>query len=388
MKSSLPLPNKIRVLFVVTAYTTGGAERCLSSLIKALDRTKYEPILLALTNGRRDLLRFLKDIDDLNILDPPMRGKGDIFGIKRLVDGVRELKPHIVYAHLFHPIVLARMFLRGCVPILLSSYHNVNIGAFWRAVLFKMSAGRDDGITVPARAVDDYLVVKLNASSDRVYLLANGIEDFVASGTLRRADIGLPENGTVITMVGRLHPVKAHHLGIRAFAEIAPRFPDLRLVVVGDGVERANLERLANELGVSSRIHLLGFRDDIPDILTLSDIFLLPSRSEALPVSVIEAMRAGLPVIASRVGALPELVEDGESGILTEAGDVIGLSKALQRLLDDPTFGKRLGARGRTIFEAEYTADKMVSRTEQLFESLIERKLGIVFEGGAWRSRG
>ena len=158
----------------------------------------------------------------------------------------------------------------------------------------------------------------------------------------RRA-LGVPDGGALCVAVGNLYPVKDHATLLRAQAEL----PDARVAIAGRGDEEAPLRRLAGELGLADRLHLLGLRDDVDTVLAAGDVFVQPSRSEGLPLAVLEAMAAGLPVVATRVGGVAEAVAEGETGYLVPSGDPPALAAALRKVLAAPDRGAALGARGR-----------------------------------------
>jgi glycosyltransferase involved in cell wall biosynthesis len=162
---------------------------------------------------------------------------------------------------------------------------------------------------------------------------------------------------------------------IRAVAEVRQTQPQVRLVFVGDGPLRVNLEALVFELGLSDRVHFTGQRADVARLLGAFDIFVLPSLREALPIAVIEAMAVRLPVVAGRIGGIPEVVEDGTTGCLVPPGDGAALAAVLERLVADPALVARLGAAGQARVQSQFTVEQMVRRVEHLYDELTRRKL-------------
>jgi glycosyltransferase involved in cell wall biosynthesis len=183
-------------------------------------------------------------------------------------------------------------------------------------------------------------------------------------------------------MVGNLWPVKDHRTLVEAAGLLKDRFPRLRFACAGDGVERAWLESRIRQLGLTSRVLLLGHRTDIPSLLARSDAFVLCSTAEGLSNAIIEAMAARLPVVATAVGGNPELLEP-DRGLLVPPRDPAALASALARLLSDPGAAKEMGRRGRTFVEAELT----LSRMQQAHEELYLRALGEAPQPSAERPR-
>ena len=172
-----------------------------------------------------------------------------------------------------------------------------------------------------------------------------------------------------ITMVACLREEKRIDVLVRAMPQILARYPDATLDLAGEGRCRGELTALVNELGVADRVRFLGHRDDVPTVLEAADIFVLPSRSEAFPNSVMEAMAAGVPVVASNVGGIPELVRDGYNGRLVPPGNADALANAVLGLLDHPERVEQFGRNGRGIVEQTYSFDRMVDQFETLYET-------------------
>jgi len=186
-----------------------------------------------------------------------------------------------------------------------------------------------------------------------------------------REAAGLPAEGALLLCVGNLYPVKDHATLVRGL----PRLPaDARVAIAGRGEEEARLRALATELGVADRLHLLGLRDDVDRLLTAADVFVQPSRHEGLPLAVLEAMGHGLPVVASRVGGLPEAVEDGVSGLLVPPGDPEALARALAGLLAAPERVDALADAARTRAEAEFSVAAMTDRYRALYHGLTQAR--------------
>jgi glycosyltransferase involved in cell wall biosynthesis len=182
-----------------------------------------------------------------------------------------------------------------------------------------------------------------------------------------RARLGLPDRPS-IGILGTLRNWKGHTYLFEAFASLRSRHPQWQLVVIGDGPQRHNLERLATELGLGDRLLMPGNRDDVPDWLRALDIMTLPSYGdEGVPQSVMQGMACGLPVVSTPVGAIAEAVDDGETGVLVPPRDAPALAAALERLMDDASLRARFGARGVEKARARFGVDLMVDRMEEIF---------------------
>jgi glycosyltransferase involved in cell wall biosynthesis len=226
--------------------------------------------------------------------------------------------------------------------------------ARWCSRIVAVSAyERDDGLRHGVGVPAQYRVIH------------NGVE-------LRRfAAPPRPVPGRVL-MVGRFAPPKRPDLAIRAFARVAGAGEGRELWLAGDGPQRGALQRLAGELGLDGRVRFLGTRDDIPELLQEASCLVLPSDYEACPVTALEGSAAGVPVVASRVAGVPEVVSDGATGLLAEPGSVESLASCLAVLLDDAEAARRLGEEGRRAAERQFSRERMVEQVVGLYRELLD----------------
>lgn len=216
---------------------------------------------------------------------------------------------------------------------------------------------------------------------DDVRVIANGIDTSPFDGADRcscRADLrgrlGLPEDAVIAVAVARLFPVKNHDLMLRAFRDAAECGTAARLLLVGDGPERGRLTRLCRQMGMEAVVHFLGERPDVPDILSSADLFFLTSRSEGRSIAIMEAMAAGLPVLATRVGDNEVLVEDGNTGFLVTSQDQEALADRMKRLLADARARRRMGRLGRERVEKRFSRRRMWAEYKQVYEQARGRR--------------
>ena len=199
--------------------------------------------------------------------------------------------------------------------------------------------------------------------ASRIRIVSNGVslDRFTAARSARPIR-------TLLT-IANLRQEKAHEILFDAFARLAPSHPDLRLRVAGDGPRASELRARAASLGIADRVALLGHREDVAALLDEADVFVLPSRSEAFPNSVVEAMAAGLPVVAAAVGGLLELVDPGRTGVLVPVDDATAMADALESLITNPSRARAMGSAGRETIAQRYSFDRMVRAFEDLFLS-------------------
>ncbi|GAB5098535.1 hypothetical protein YK56LOC_42520 [Caballeronia sp. HLA56] len=227
-------------------------------------------------------------------------------------------------------------------------------------------------------AVSHYVrqhLISAGVPNTRVHTIYDGIHKWHSkSHSTLRTELGIEANATVACMVAMMRDEKGHEDLIEAVRPLAKPHMLLHVVLAGDGPEFARIKNLVHRLGLETRIHMLGFRKDVPNILNGSDMFVLPTHREALGQAFIEAMAAGVPVIGTRVGGVPELIQDGVNGLLVPPRDPSALREAIGRMANDAGLRVRLGEEGRRITERGFTVSDMAYETSLYYRSsLYER---------------
>jgi len=189
-----------------------------------------------------------------------------------------------------------------------------------------------------------------------------------------RRGLGINSGAHVIGTVGRLTPVKGLSYLLMAAKTLLDRGIELIVLIVGDGVIRVDLEKQARDMGISANVVFLGHREDTDQLLRAMDIFVLPSMNEGVPMALLEAMAVSRPVVASRVGGIPEVIKDGVEGLLVEPKDVEGLAESCLRLIQSPDMARKIGEAARTRVEREFSATGMAEQVGSLYHELIESK--------------
>jgi glycosyltransferase involved in cell wall biosynthesis len=212
-------------------------------------------------------------------------------------------------------------------------------------------------------------------SPERTIFIPNGIPASPPpSGRDLRGELGIARDAPLIGAVGVLRAQKAHGVLLRAAAALAGAHPSLTVLIAGEGPERAALETLARELGIDARVCLPGYREDVGDILQALDVAVSSSDYEGSPLAVMEYMDAALPIVATAVGGVPDLIEHGVHGLLVPPGDSAALAGAIGELLGDPRRARALGERARERRREEFDIETLVRRLEALYEELLEEK--------------
>jgi glycosyltransferase involved in cell wall biosynthesis len=268
----------------------------------------------------------------------------------------------VVHTHNPIPLIYAAIPARlsGARPI--HSKHGPHPDARQRIMMRRAGAAATHAFVAVSQSVADYALSIHEVRRHKVHVITNGTDTdrFVKNAEVRaatRAALGIPPDAFVVGTVGRMAPVKNHPLLVRAAAPLLDA--RTRLLIVGSGAEAERTRALAAELGVASFAHFPGETKDVAKYLTAFDVFALSSDSEGLPLCLTEAMSAALPLVCTAVGGVPALVDEGETGLLSPAQDEAALRASIARLRDDEGLRTRMGARGREVALARYSADRM-----------------------------
>jgi len=285
-----------------------------------------------------------------------------------------------IHAHQYAPFFYAatsRLLAWRDIPIVFTEHGRdyPDFRRIKRVLANRWLLGRRDRVIGVGECVGRALSDFEGIHPERVEVVYNGIdvEAYGQSGGERlevRRSLGLADDEPAIIQVARLNALKDHPTAIRAMAQLIARFPRCRFLVVGDGEERAKVESLITELGLARHVTLLGTRRDIPRLLAAADVFLLSSISEGIPLTLIEAMAAGLPCVSTAVGGVPEVIVDGQTGLLVEAGVPADMAAKLQRLVEDADLRAALGAAGRARSRTHFSDIRMHAAYQNLYRQL------------------
>jgi len=312
----------------------------------------------------------------------------DAIALFRLAAFMRRGRFDLVHTHSSKAGILGRIAARMAgVPIVVHTAHGwgftpaqsppVHALYVW---LERYCAGLCQTLIVVSTSNREEGLRRGIARPEQYRLIRSGIEietyrDATRPRDAVRAELGVPPSAFVITSVGRLGPQKAPLDLLQAFAPVARERTEARLVLVGDGPQRADVEAATKRLGLERQVHLVGLRRDVPDLLHASDVFALASRWEGLPRVFPQAMAAGLPIVATRVDGATDAVVPGESGWLVEPGDTQTLGARLAELARDPAQARRMGECGRARVE-EFSARRMVDQLAALYDELATERFG------------
>ena len=240
-----------------------------------------------------------------------------------------------------------------------------------RRIALRVAATLSNSVVAVSHILARHLQRDLWLSADRTVTIPNGVREMPVAASSLREELRLTADDQLVVAVGNLYPVKGHTYLLEAFALLAARFPRLHVAIAGRGELSDPLLAEARRLQVTQRFHLLGLRSDIGNVLAASDVFVLPSLSEGVPLALLEAMLAGKPIVATAVGEVPTVLEGGHAGVVVRPGDAAVLADALASLLSDPAEARRLGAAAAARASQAYTLSSMLDRYAALYEKAL-----------------
>ncbi|MHC5210222.1 MAG: glycosyltransferase [Planctomycetota bacterium] len=370
--------RELRLLHVITTLGVGGAEKHLLLLARGLAERGHA-VRIAWLKGQGELAPAFAQA---GLATERLGGAADAGGEVRpwaakraLARLVREWRPDLVHTHLLKADALGALAVRG-VPLVSSKHNDERALLRWPVSVVHGVLARRVARTI---ALSDHVAAFTarhgRVPAGRITRIYYGIDPAAwrpgRSREAVRAELGLADEAPVLICVGRLAPQKDHTTLLRAMTRVSP---DGQLLVVGGdpfGDGEARLAAQVDELGLGGRVHLLGIRHDVPDLLAASDLFVLPSLWEGLGLVFLEAMAAGLPVVATRVSAVPEVVEHGVTGWLVPPADPEALAAAVGAALRDPRAREAAGRAGRERLAARFGLPRMIDETLAVYDGVL-----------------
>jgi glycosyltransferase involved in cell wall biosynthesis len=346
--------GRTRVLFVINDLARAGAETQLVALALALPAARYD-VRVVLLKRRNDFAEALASAG-IPVVALDRKGPVDVSAVLRLAREVRRFRPHVLHSYLFPANLLAALVGRLArvprVVVSQRSSYEATLRSPWRG-LARLGHRLADRVIVNSRAA---LAEEIAAGCPPSLLVHVPNAAPPAGPEGPGASDGVPSPGFVLSL-GQLDSRKGHRVMIAAWPAVRRAHPEARLLLVGDGPCRRDLEAQARALGVEASVTFAGFRTPAHPFVAASRLLVQPSLTEGMPNAVLEAMAAGRPVVASRTGGVPELVVPEETGLLVAPGDPDALAAAIVRVLSDPDAAARMGAAGaaraRTLFSIE-----------------------------------
>lgn len=375
--------QRARIVLLIDSLGMGGAERLLVTYLQHFDTARFEPRVCAL--HVRDGNPIANDIRKMGIpVDlVPLRHLREVSGLPRLVQYLRRQRADLLHTQLEFADTVGNVAARiAGIPTVSTQHTFENPGrgsrAFWRHRLMWWSLRHYcDRIVAVSEAGRRHHIRLGRLAPDKVVTIHGGIDlspfrdGAEAERRAGREALGVPADAPLLITVAVLRREKGIQHMIEALPQVLQAVPEARYLVVGDGEHRAALEELAGRLGVADRVIFTGLRKDIPDLLAVSDLFVLPTLGDVLPTVLSEAMAARKPIVASRVGGVPEMVEEGRNGLLVEPGDPGQLAAACLRLLRDRPAAQEMGRAGWEIAAERFNVRRQVQRLGDLYQELL-----------------
>ncbi|MCB1852733.1 MAG: glycosyltransferase [Gammaproteobacteria bacterium] len=376
----MPSTAKIHVLHLLPRLNQDGTTHMVATLLKGLDRKNYRVTLCGLSPGNADLAPLYDYADEIVVLG--MRHFFDFSALVPLYRLLKRLQVDIVHTHRIRPDILGRIAgTLAQVPVNISTQHYVDEwserGAFVYHIvrtLFRATMGFCQSVACNSAAEQEVLLQKIGESyRSRCCVIHNGLDidrfnrpSQAGLAALREA-LTLPPGSRVITSVAFLTERKGHRYLLEAIAQLLPAFPDIQLLLVGDGPEKATLIGQTESLGIAHHTRFLGNRDDVPELLALSELSVLPSLWEPFGLAALEAMAVETPVVVTDVGGLPEFVTHGKEGFLVPPADARALAESMGRMLSDTAATRSMGQAARTLVTQQFSARHVAQAYEQLY---------------------
>ena len=388
--------DKLKVMHIILNLERAGAQEVVRTLSEYLVADSCEPVVCTFGDGpvRGDLESLGIAVE---VLGPRRYGIlafpwfiADIAHIQRkLVELVHKHGVEIVQTHLLRMLDFLVLTLRDGrgLPIVLWTIHNVNflpMGQGWLLgakrlvfrLLYRLTANKVGAFIAISDEVEESMIRQIGPIQDRIVTIPNGVDvrrygkPCIEKGALCQ-QLGLEHDSRLIVTVGRLTEQKGHCHLINAAATVISRYSEAHFLFIGDGELKGALQARVEELGVSQHIHFLGIRNDVPDVLAVVDLFVLPSLWEGLSIALLEAMASGNPVVATGVSGTTQVMIPGETGLIVPPGDSQALAEAIMQLLSDPARAKAMGLAAKRHVEANHSAQKQADEHMALYRRLV-----------------
>lgn len=359
--------RKTRVLLLTDEMEVGGTQRQIVHIARHLDRERFEPSVLFFRNPSF----FVGELEraGVRVIQVEKHGRLDLGFVWRLVQTLRRERYDVMQCFAFSGelwgAVARRLLPRARRPALISSVRGVYewySAVHWR--IKRWVSGQSERVIANSRMGAEYACERMGLPAGAIRVSYNGVQSVQGTPGLR-TELEVPADGLLVLFVGRLVVHKDVPTLLKAAAALHARLPGLRVALAGDGPLRDSLARDVEALGLQGVVHLLGQRDDVPDLIESADAIVLPSLREGLSNVILEGMMGGKPVVASRAGGNVELIEHDRSGLLFDVGDVQALAAALERLARDTALRARLGEGARQRALTEFSIPSMVQAYEK-----------------------
>ncbi|MEW6172788.1 MAG: glycosyltransferase [Bacillota bacterium] len=368
--------RRIKVLHVIGGGEFGGAERHILTLFNSIN--PGDAVLEAVSLFKAPFAPLAEEAG-MRVAVLPMGNKLNFGVIFRLRSLLKNNKYDIVHTHGVRANLLGRLAALGTGLPVVTTVHSLLLKDYphpLSRMLNFLSERLTRGLTARYIAVSNYLAAALieeGVPREKISVVHNGMDREVSDGATAALyeRLGLPEGTPLVATVGRLHRVKGHQYFIEAAALVLDRHPEARFLIMGSGPEKVFLEGLVGRLGLEGRVLFTGFVKDVEQYYHLFKVLVLSSLSEGLPLTVLEALASGTAVVATRVGGLPEVVQDGKTGLLVPPADAAALAAAINRVLENPVEAREMAALGKDFVAQNFSASRMAAGTLEVYQKVL-----------------
>jgi len=367
--------NGISVALFTDASYTGGAERYLQLLARGIERHGFRPMLITAGSGSLDRLKGEMRRGGFDVFETHLDLAGNPSSVCSTLRLFRYLGPSILHINLPGPFdatysLVAPIARLAGIKHIVTTEHLPMVPSFAKARLLKGFSRRFVGRTITVSKDNiDHLVRNHGVPEDRIRVVYNGIPDSRGVEAVDiRGELAVPKEAFLVAVVSSLERRKGQETMFGAMRRLPGR---AHLLIVGEGPDEADYRETVFRSGLGGRVHFLGYRDDVPGILRGIDLLAVPSTLEATPYVILEAMAAGLPVVASGIYGIPELVQAEETGLLVEPEDELMLAEAVGRIIEHGELAARLGKSARERYEALFTLERSARETAEVYRELL-----------------
>lgn len=370
--------KKINVMQIVYSLDVGGRENVVVNLANRLNPDIFNSFVCCLKSGGA-FTAMIKE--SVRLFETDKSGIALLF---YLVSLLKKEKIAVVHTHNWGTLCEGGLSAKlAGVPVIIHQEHGTlvkMINVKKRRILLQKYFFRfiDDHIIAVSDELREAMSASIGIDKEKIKRILNGVEincfDIKTRKDEKKKELFINDNDSIIGTVGRLAPIKDQKTLIYAFAKVIKHIPNVKLVIVGDGESRIELEDIASSLQLNESVRFLGMRFDIPELLAIMDLFVLPSLHEGISITLLEAMASRLPVIATNVGGNPEVVLNGKTGILVPHSNPEALAKEIIALLKDEQTRKNYGIYGQQVVQKNFSLEEMVNNHEELYISCLKKK--------------
>ncbi|TMF33869.1 MAG: glycosyltransferase family 4 protein [Chloroflexi bacterium] len=368
----MPGPPRIRVVEILATGTNGGAQEHLFSLMSRLDTAHYDASVVALSAGSA-VRKMERNGIAVTVIDEPDDGEA----VRALTVHLALIQPDVVHTHMYRADVVGTKAVMALAagghrrPYIVSTVHSSRVRSAEDRELIRQLTPQMDQLIAVSKSIEKKIADEHRTGAP-VRLIYNGVDlqqyDHQEPCCTLRDEYGMEPGSQIVGVVARLEPEKGHQTLIEAWPNVLRECPDAYLLIVGEGSRRDFLEQWAAAHKVAHRVIFTGRRDDVPAVTAALDVAVLPSWREAQGLSILEAMALSRPVVASDVGGIPEMIEDGVTGLLVDHDNPNALAAAIVRLLKDHAFADLIARAGHDLVHERFCVELMVKAIEGIYD--------------------